>query len=176
MSTRKKLWIILSSVAFLLLLVFLGWKALWRPSGQDPLAPLEESWELRQKEKQIQALEDEVARLGQELEKKTGEIAELRSRLGQARTAGRPEEKPRPIEQVRPEQKTSPDVKFYRTIRTTSVFEVPSDVSRKLATIPEGTTLRVVGSTDGWLEIRSRLGRPAGFVRKDDAMPMASDG
>jgi len=36
--------------------------------------------------------------------------------------------------------------------------------------IGPGTKLNVVDSSDGWLEIRSKHGRPPGFVRQDAAV------
>src|SRR5262245_65571487 len=62
--------------------------------------------------------------------------------------------------------------RFYQTVRSTSVFEEPSPSSRKVGSIANGTKVRVVGSTDDWLEVRSKQGRPPGFIRRDDAVPM----
>jgi hypothetical protein len=39
-----------------------------------------------------------------------------------------------------------------------------------VAQISSGTQITVVGSGSGWLEIRSRHGKPPGYVRADDAM------
>lgn len=182
MTVRKKAWIVSGLVALVLVGLLLGWRALWRPAGQDSLALLDESWQLREKEKTVRALENEVARLSRELEQKTQEIAELRARLGEPGAASRREEpelksakpeKPRLADRVPPVEKTPQNVRLYTTTRDTSVFEEPSNSSRKLLTIPKGTTVTVVGSSGGWLEIRSKHGRPPGFVRRDDAVPAA---
>jgi len=58
----------------------------------------------------------------------------------------------------------------YQIIRSTSVFEQPSDSSREVAVVTQGTRVVVVGSSGDWLEVRSKLGRPPGFIRRDDAM------
>jgi hypothetical protein len=38
-----------------------------------------------------------------------------------------------------------------------------------ISKIESGTRINVVGSTGGWLEVRSRRGNPPGYVRADDA-------
>ncbi len=58
----------------------------------------------------------------------------------------------------------------YEIIRSTSVFEQPSDSSRKVSVIIRGVKVVVVGSTGDWLEVRSKRGNPPGFIRRDDAM------
>jgi hypothetical protein len=63
-------------------------------------------------------------------------------------------------------QPANPD--FYETSRTTSVYKKPSVSSTKLATIPEGTRVTVVGFTGEWLEIRSKHGKPPGFIQRTD--------
>jgi hypothetical protein len=58
----------------------------------------------------------------------------------------------------------------YQTIRATTVFEEPSASSRIVASIGSGTRVNVVGSNGDWLEVRSKHGKPPGFVRRDDAV------
>ncbi|MGH7798758.1 MAG: SH3 domain-containing protein [Candidatus Binatia bacterium] len=58
----------------------------------------------------------------------------------------------------------------YETVRSTPVYEQPAGSARVVAQISKGTEITVVGSGGGWLEIRSRHGKPPGFVRADDAM------
>lgn len=60
---------------------------------------------------------------------------------------------------------------IYETTRPTSVHEDPSSSSRVISQIERGTRINVVGSTGGWLEVRSRRGNPPGYVRSDDARP-----
>jgi uncharacterized protein YgiM (DUF1202 family) len=52
------------------------------------------------------------------------------------------------------------------------VFEQASGSSRVIANIGGGTKVNVVGSTGDWLEVRSRVGNPPGFIRRDDAIPV----
>jgi uncharacterized protein YbaR (Trm112 family) len=58
----------------------------------------------------------------------------------------------------------------YETVRSTPVYEGPASSARVVAQISKGTQITVIASGGGWLEIRSRHGKPPGFVRADDAM------
>jgi hypothetical protein len=58
----------------------------------------------------------------------------------------------------------------YEAVRSTHVHEEPASSARVVAQLTKGTQVTVVGSGDGWLEIRSRHGKPPGFIRADDAM------
>lgn len=58
----------------------------------------------------------------------------------------------------------------FETIRPTRVYRGPSELSQVVATIDAGTEITVVDSRDGWLEIRSKYGRPPGFVRQEAAV------
>lgn len=55
----------------------------------------------------------------------------------------------------------------FQTVRATQVFSKPSEDSALVANIGKGTKVNVVNSADGWLEIRSKHGRPPGFIRKE---------
>ena len=48
----------------------------------------------------------------------------------------------------------------------TQVYSGPSDTSPLIANIEPGMKINVIDSHDGWLEIRSKHGRPSGFVRQ----------
>ncbi len=58
----------------------------------------------------------------------------------------------------------------YETLRSTTVFEDPVGSSRVLTQIPKGTRVTVVRSAGEWLEVRSKHGKPPGFIQRDDAM------
>jgi hypothetical protein len=55
----------------------------------------------------------------------------------------------------------------YEVVRSTRVFSEPHEQSRALARVEAGMEIVVVGARNGWLEVRSRHGRPPGFIRKD---------
>ena len=156
---------IVGVIAFALV-VFLAWKAFWTPNDRDSLA-------LQQEEK-IRDMEDRVARLQKELEESSKQIAALQAGSNETMRPRRSPEQQ--VHSMRGEtrladQNLSPE-RFYETVRSTSVFEEPSASSRKVGNIPNGTKVRVVGSTGDWLEVHSKSGRPPGFIRQDDAVLM----
>jgi hypothetical protein len=146
------------------LVVFLAGKAFWRPNDRDSLA----------QEEKIRDMEDRVARLQQELEESSKQIAALQAGSNETMRSRRaPEQQVRSRREATriADQNSSPE-RFYQTVRSTSVFEEPAASSRKVGSIPNGTKVRVVGSTGDWLEVRSKSGRPPGFIRQDDAVLM----
>ncbi len=58
----------------------------------------------------------------------------------------------------------------YEIIEPTRVFSEPSEGSRSVARVEAGTEINVVGVRGEWLEVRSRHGRPPGFVRRSTAV------
>lgn len=58
----------------------------------------------------------------------------------------------------------------YEIIQDSAVLEKPSSSAREVALIQKGTTVNVVGSQGEWLEVRSKHGKPPGYIRRDDAM------
>src|SRR5262245_7358850 len=57
----------------------------------------------------------------------------------------------------------------YQTTRPTSVYDAPSATAKIVANIDSGVPVNVVGSKGEWLEVRSKSGRPPGFIRSGDA-------
>lgn len=149
--------------------------------------------ELEEKERQIRALDDQIAQLRKELEASSNKVAELQARLEQMSktlsskqqkmaAAVRPAERSTPPSQpleekvARPVEPSAPiwrkpaEPGSYEVIRPTGVFAEPSDASRKVSTVKRGTRVTVVGSVGDWLEVRSKHGNPPGFIRRDDTM------
>jgi len=151
-------------VIALALVVFLAWKAFLRPNDRDSLA-------LQQEEK-LRDMEDRVARLQKELEESSKQIASLQAGSDETTRTRRKVNNSRQEEARLADQNPSPEPRLYQTVRSTSVFEEPSGSSRKVGSIPNGTRVRVVGSTGDWLEVRSKQGRPPGFIQRDDAVLM----
>jgi hypothetical protein len=58
----------------------------------------------------------------------------------------------------------------YEIIQDTAVLEKPSSSAREVALVEKGTTINVVGSQGDWLMVRSKHGKPPGYIRRDDAM------
>jgi uncharacterized protein YgiM (DUF1202 family) len=163
----KKPLIVVSMIA-IGLISFAAWSALrashhgsWpAPSGQ---------------EEKINDLEDRVARLQKELDDASKQIATLQRGAEEPARVRRSEQRREYSsrrEQSRPtDQPASTAPAMYETARNTAVYEQPSTSSRTLATIPRGSRVRVVNSTGDWLEVRSKQGRPPGFIHRDDAVP-----
>jgi hypothetical protein len=149
-----------------IVVVFLAW-AFWTPNDRGSLA-------LQQQEEKIRDMEDQIARLQKELEDSSKQIASLHAGSDETTRARRSVQRnvnSRREETRRAEQNLSSE-RLYQTVRSTSVFDEPSASSRKVGNIANGTRVRVVGSTDDWLEVRSKQGRAPGFIRRDDAVLM----
>jgi predicted nucleic acid-binding Zn-ribbon protein len=54
-------------------------------------------------------------------------------------------------------------------VRPTPVYNEPSEESALITSLDPGTQVNVVAARRGWYEIRSRSGRPPGFIRQDGA-------
>ncbi|HEY7322137.1 MAG TPA: hypothetical protein VIE89_31615 [Candidatus Binatia bacterium] len=77
---------------------------------------------------------------------------------------------PPPGARETPKQIRKPVQGTYRITRSTQVYSEPSDASQLIANIKPGIKINVVDSRNGWLEIRSKHGRPPGFVRQTAAV------
>ena len=54
-------------------------------------------------------------------------------------------------------------------VKSTPVYSEPSEESALITSLDPGTQVNVVAARRGWYEIRSRSGRPPGFIRQDGA-------
>jgi hypothetical protein len=154
---------------------------------------------LQEKDQKIQTLESELAQLRKESQGAIQRFEESKARLDESQktlaaaqrkltTASREIERlsanrvasaPRPAVRTPNSAATSPtrtrstgniEPRTYETVRSTPVYEEPANSARVVAQITKGTEITVVGSNAGWLEIRSKHGKPPGFIRADDAM------
>jgi hypothetical protein len=72
--------------------------------------------------------------------------------------------------------KVSPRLRgAFQTVRPAPVFSEPSENSALIAKLERGIKLNVVDSRGGWLEIRSKHGRPPGFIRQEAAVRIGSN-
>jgi uncharacterized protein YgiM (DUF1202 family) len=145
--------------------------------------------QLAQTRQQLNENSNQLAEMKAKLEESRKELSQAQQRLGVAtrevdrlnasrspasrRTASRPPDTaaslPAPVAARRTAE---PGV--YETIRATSVYENPSSASRVVSQISGGTRINVVRSADDWLEVRSKHGKPPGYVRADDARLIGS--
>ena len=85
-------------------------------------------------------------------------------------------EEPAAAASLRPSIEPVPRVRgTFQTVRPTQVFSEPSEDSALVASIAKGVRLNVVDSREGWLEIRSKHGRPPGFIRRDEAVRVSAN-
>jgi septal ring factor EnvC (AmiA/AmiB activator) len=152
---------------------------------------------LQEREHKIEALRAELAELRQKIQN-TSEMDALKARLEESqrnlaaaqrklasstkelerlssnraaavrpatRSADTAEKQPAPVRAT-----TGNQPRTYEAVRSTAVHEEPMSSSRVVARLTKGTQVTVVGSENGWLEIRSKHGKPPGYVRADDAM------
>lgn len=72
-----------------------------------------------------------------------------------------------------PAARRTSDTGVYETTRDTTVYENPSPAARVITQIGKGTRINVVSAAGDWLEVRSKHGNPPGYVRSDEARPIA---
>ena len=76
-------------------------------------------------------------------------------------------------ESSKPMQTTKPPPRLrgaFEITRPTQVYSGPSEITLAIARIEPGTKINVIDSREGWLEIRSKHGRPPGFIRQEAAV------
>jgi chromosome segregation ATPase len=84
-----------------------------------------------------------------------------------------PDERWTPSETASPTAETKPALRLqgkFKITRATEVYSGPTEKSALITRIEPGMKINVVDSRDGWLEIRSKYGRPPGFVREEAAV------
>lgn len=167
-----------------------------RKDSGDAAATLEEkAKELEEGNREVERLDGEIVQLKKELEENSKRMTELEAKLQEATktlsstkqkleaatraaersasVAGQPRQRepPRPTDAVSPTGTRRPaEPGSYEVIRTTEIFEEPSESARRVSTIKKGTRVAVVRSAGEWLEVRSKHGNPPGFMRRDDVM------
>jgi predicted nucleic acid-binding Zn-ribbon protein len=57
----------------------------------------------------------------------------------------------------------------YTIVKSTPVYSDPSEESALITSLDAGTQVNVVAAHRGWYEIRSKSGRPPGFIRQEGA-------
>jgi TolA-binding protein len=64
----------------------------------------------------------------------------------------------------------------YEVLRDTALLEKPSTSSREVALVQRGMTVNVVAAVGDWLEVRSKYGKPPGYIRRQDVAPKQAQG
>lgn len=173
---------------------FLGGMFFWRPQTdyRDTSPPRQEKFPpAEEKDQQIRGLESQLSQLRKELDESSQKIVQLEARLrmvpppeqkapAAAAQADKPAAPAAAARDVAPSKPPGPppssawrrpaEPGSYELVRTTFVFEEPTESARRVATVPKGTRVTVVASAGEWLEVRSRRGNPPGYIRRSDAM------
>ena len=56
---------------------------------------------------------------------------------------------------------------MYTIVKPTQVCSEPNENSAFITSLDPGTQVNVVAARNGWYEIRSKTGRPPGFIRQE---------
>jgi uncharacterized coiled-coil protein SlyX len=155
------------------------------------------SKQVQERDQKIKTLEGELKELRRELDKSKNELTSLTAKLQESQkelsatqqrltaatreaariAAKRPPTPPissahsakTPPSQTPPARRSA-EPGLYEVIRATTVREEPSTTARRVTEIDKGTKITVVRAVGNWLEVRSKQGRPPGYVRLDDAI------
>jgi len=189
MEERTPRWVYVVIIALIAVVAVLGWKTFVGTKDDRGSAPTPEQG--ARQDRQSQGLDSELAQLRRELEANADRVKALEARLDETnralaatqerlkmaqKQAERPPAAPAPVKEKAVAKSAEPGWRRpaepgrYEVIRATTVFERPSASSREVTTVTKGTVVNVVGSQGEWLEVRSKQGRPPGFIRRDDAM------
>jgi hypothetical protein len=196
LTVRSKAILVLGLLVFALGVYLVGGN-LERQDLRPQMAEQEKA--LSDRDNRIKSLESQLAELRQNNQGTTKQIEQLKAKLDQSEkdraaaprrlatvnkeidrsSTGRVARGPRPAVRTSDPPVSSPassrssvgtEPRTYETLRSTPVYEEPANSSRVVAQITKGTQIAVVGSSGGWLEVRSKHGQPPGFIRADDAM------
>lgn len=63
----------------------------------------------------------------------------------------------------------------YQVMADTQVRRGPGSHYEAVANVPKGIKINVVGMEEGWLKVRSKHGKPAGYVDSNYAQPVAAN-
>jgi hypothetical protein len=94
-------------------------------------------------------------------------------RLASSRVASAPRPAARTPEPLPPQPSAAPsrrtaEAGTYETLRQTTVYEEPTNSARPVAQISKGTEVTVVRFVGEWVEVRSKHGKPPGYIRSDE--------
>jgi Bacterial SH3 domain len=157
----------------------------------------EQAKAVQEKDQKIQSLEAQLDQLRKDRQGSSSQIEELKAkfeesqkdlvstrrklieanrevdRLASSRIASVPRPAARTADPLPPQPATAPsrrtaEAGTYETLRQTTVYEEPTGSARPLAQIGKGTEVTVVRSVGEWVEVRSKHGKPPGYIRSDE--------
>jgi chromosome segregation ATPase len=177
-------------------LAFISWAEPANGAILSPLLT-ERAKALQEKDQKIESLETQLAQLRQQHQGSSSQIEDLKAkfeenqkdlvltrrklveanreveRLASSRIASAPRSASRTPDSSRPQTSTPSsrrpaEAGIYETLRQATVYEEPSSSARAVAQIGKGTEVTVVRSVGEWLEVRSKHGKPPGYIRSDE--------
>jgi Bacterial SH3 domain len=101
-----------------------------------------------------------------EANREVDRLASSRVASGPRPAARTPE--PLPPQPAAPPSRRTAEAGTYETLRQTTVYEEPTSSARPVAQIGKGTEVTVVRSVGEWVEVRSKHGKPPGYIRSDE--------
>ncbi|HEY1373968.1 MAG TPA: hypothetical protein VGH50_15960 [Candidatus Binatia bacterium] len=149
-------------------------------------------------ERRVQELTADVERLRKENDANAGRVKDLEAKLAETRSelaaaqqklksaqkqlarasapaAPPPRDRtvasapPAPPPQAPPRRAS--EVGQYEVVRDTALLEKPSSSAREVALVQRGIIVNVVSSIGDWYEVRSKYGKPPGYIRREDVAP-----
>jgi len=181
-----------------LIAFFSGW---YVQRSEQLLSSQADSRQLQAKDQMIQSQEAQLAQARQQLTDSSNQLAEMKNKFEESQkelsatkqrlaaatretarlNAGRSAAATRTASRVPdagmslpgPAARRTSDAGVYETTRDTTVYENPSPAARVITQIGKGTRINVVSAAGDWLEVRSKHGNPPGYVRSDEARPIA---
>jgi hypothetical protein len=136
--------------------------------------------QLAEMQRKSRGTEQEVARLTARLDESRKGLAVTQRKLTSAnseierlaanRVAARPANPQAAQRSAARSRAAAVEPRTYEAVRATPIYEEPASSARVVAQLTKGTQITVVSSGEGWLEVRSKHGKPPGFIRADDAM------
>jgi Bacterial SH3 domain len=157
----------------------------------------EQAKAVQEKDQKIQSLEAQLAQLRKDQQGRSSQIEEFKAkfeesqkdlastrrklveanrevdRLVSSRVASVPRPTARTADPLPPQPSTPSSRRptepgTYETLRQTTVYEEPTNSARPVAQIGKGTEVTVVRSVGEWVEVRSKHGKPPGYIRSDE--------
>jgi SH3 domain-containing protein len=143
--------------------------------------------QLTQTRQQLSENSNQLAEMKSKIEESQKELSAVKQRLGAATRETARVNASRSVAATRtvsrapdagmslpaPAPRRTSNAGIYETTRDTTVYENPSPAARVITQIGKGTRINVVSAAGDWLEVRSKHGNPPGYVRSDEARPIA---
>ncbi len=127
--------------------------------------------ELAAAQKQLKAAQKQLARAP------TPPASSARDRTG-ASAPPAPPPRDRTVASAPPPPQAPPrrtsEAGAYEVVRDTALLEKPSSSAREVALVQRGIIVNVVSSVGDWLEVRSKYGKPPGYIRREDVTPKST--